>query len=84
VPPAIIQPKQLNPSDSTGGVDMGKNWYRSKSIWFGVLVAIVSVASLFGFAEYQPDAQTAEIVGLVVSAVVIVLRLVTREPVVKG
>ena len=63
---------------------MGKNWYKSKSIWFGVLVAIVSVASLFGFAEYQPDAQTAEIVGLVVSAFVIGLRLVTKESIIKG
>ena len=63
---------------------MGKDFYKSKTLWFGIIFGMVSIAGLFGFDAYQPDAQTAEIVGVLVSVVVIVLRLVTKEPIIKG
>jgi len=63
---------------------MGKDFWKSKTLWFGLLLAVVSIAGIFGFDTYQPDAQSAEIIGLVVSAFVICLRLLTKEPIVKG
>ena len=63
---------------------MGKDFWKSRTLWFGVVFGVVSIAGLFGFETYQPDAQTAEIVGVLVSVAVIVLRLVTKEPIVKG
>ena len=63
---------------------MGKDFYKSKTLWFGVLLALVSIAGLFGFEAYEPSAETTEVIGLVVSAFVIGLRLLTKGPINKG
>jgi len=63
---------------------MGKDFWKSKTLWLGVVFGIVSIAGLFGFETYQPDAQTAEIVGVLVSVAVIILRLATKEPIVRS
>ena len=60
---------------------MGKPWYTSKTIIFFALYAAVNVAGLFGFMEWTPSGEQAEIVGVLVSAIAVALRFVTREPV---
>lgn len=56
-----------------------KGFFASKTIWFALLFAAFSVANLFGYADYTPTTDVAEIVNLVVSAVVLVLRLLTNK-----
>ena len=56
-----------------------KQWWQSKTIWFAVLFGIVQVAGLIGFGAYNPDANTNEIIGVVVSVVMIVLRMGTSQ-----
>jgi hypothetical protein len=58
-----------------------KKFYQSKTFWFFVLSLVVSVAGLFGFADYQPSPQQAEIAGIIVSVVGILLRFFTEKPV---
>jgi len=58
-----------------------KAWYESKTVWFAVLFGLVSVAGLFGYADYTPDSNVTEIVNVVVSVIVLVLRLVTSTKV---
>lgn len=58
-----------------------KAFYESKTFWFNVLFGVIAIAGIFGFAEFQPSADTLEIVGVIVAAVNIVLRFVTKEPV---
>lgn len=56
-----------------------KKWYQSKTLWFALLYGLVSIAGIFGWADYQPSADTLEIVGVVVAAITLVLRLVTKQ-----
>lgn len=65
--------------EENGGVM--KKWYQSKTIWFNLLTGLVAVAGVFGFAAFQPDQTTMEIIGVIVTAVNIALRFVTKEPV---
>ena len=58
-----------------------KRWYASKTIWFSVLLCLVSVAGLFGFQDFQPDGRTADTIGVIVSVVGIILRYVTTQPI---
>lgn len=60
---------------------MPKKWYQSKTLWFAILFGIVQVAGLFGYADYTPSGDVAEIVGIVVSVIMIVLRFLTKQPV---
>ena len=62
---------------------MGKNWYKSKTMWFGVLhMAAVALLKIFGVDLTESVGQMAE--GLVVAIiavegiVIIVLRAVTK------
>lgn len=48
--------------------------WRTKEFWFAVLYGIVSVAGLFGFASWQPDGQTLEVIGIIVAVVTVLLR----------
>ncbi len=61
----------------------GKPWYTSKTIWFGVIYGLVSIAGVIGFKTYQPDQNTTEIVGVLTSVAIIVLRMLTEQPVKK-
>ncbi|MCP4139542.1 MAG: hypothetical protein GY755_04500 [Chloroflexi bacterium] len=56
-----------------------KKFYKSKTFWFGALLVAQGVAALFGFADFTPDDNTAEIVQIVVGSVQIGLRLITSK-----
>lgn len=61
-----------------------KSWYESKTIVFNALSVVVAVAMLLGFADHpQPEAagQFTGAILAVVSAVNMVLRMVTKDPV---
>ena len=59
-----------------------KKFYESKTFWFAILFGLVSVAGLFGYADYTPGSDTVEIVNVVVAVIVIVLRFVTDKKIV--
>jgi hypothetical protein len=56
-----------------------KKWYQSKTLWFFVLTLIVSVAGLFGFGDFHPSGDQAEIIGVVVSIAGILLRIISHQ-----
>lgn len=56
----------------------GKKIWKSKTLWFNVLAAVVLVASEVGFGGFEADPQ---LMALVAAAANVVLRFVTREPV---
>ena len=56
-----------------------KKFYQSKTVWFAVLFALVSLAGLFGYADFTPSNDVAEIVNVAVAAIVLVLRLFTNK-----
>jgi len=58
-----------------------KPFWQSRTFWFAILFALINVAGLFGYETYQPDPQTVEIVGIIVSVLAILLRFVTRQPI---
>lgn len=60
---------------------MHKDWWTSKTLWFGLLYILTGVAGIFGFAEYQPTSQVVEIGSVVTGVVVILLRLLTKQPI---
>lgn len=62
---------------------MGKSWYTSKTIWFAIATVVVGVLNMFGFAEFVPDAKSAEIIGQVltgIGTIIALLRAVTGDP----
>ena len=61
----------------------GKHFWKSKVFWFNVLALIVVVASAFGFGEFSPDPKTAEYALVVVTIINVILRFVTKEPIVR-
>lgn len=58
---------------------MDKKFYESKTFWFAVIFGLVQVAGLFGFADYTPGRDVAEIVNILVAVAVIILRLMTSK-----
>lgn len=56
----------------------GKSWYKSKTVWFGVLTTLIGIAGAFGFGEYLPDEAIAEVISTVVLVVVGVMNFVLR------
>lgn len=60
---------------------MKKAFYQSKTFWFNILFGLIAVAGLFGFANFQPTQDVIEIIGVVVAAINIILRFVTKEPI---
>uniref|UniRef100_A0A6M3ITZ7 Holin n=1 Tax=viral metagenome TaxID=1070528 RepID=A0A6M3ITZ7_9ZZZZ len=58
-----------------------KKFYISKTLIFFGLTLLVSVAGAFGFADFQVNTEQAEIIGIVVSVVGIVLRFLTKQPI---
>ncbi len=65
-------------------MDLGKDWYKSKTVWFAVITVIIGVAAaVFGFDTWIPDDATADTIQTVILVVVglvnIVLRYVTTE-----
>lgn len=60
---------------------MFKPFYESKVFWFNILAGIIAVAGIFGFGDYKPSADVLEIIGIVVAAINIILRFITKQPV---
>lgn len=58
---------------------MSKEFYRSKTFWFGVLSVVVGVAGLFGYADFVPGDETVQILEVINGIVVIVLRFLTNQ-----
>ncbi len=58
-----------------------KKFYKSKTLIFAVLFALVNLAGIFGYADYTPDSDLVEYVNLGVAVIVAVLRAVTKEAV---
>lgn len=64
-------------------LDDGKALLKSKSFWFGALIVINAVASIFGFKDFQPSESLEKFVELGVGLIVILLRLKTSQPITK-
>lgn len=56
-----------------------KKIFQSKTIIFAVIFGLVSVAGLFGYADYTPGQDVTEFVNIAVAVVVLILRLVTNK-----
>lgn len=61
----------------------GKQWYLSKTLWFNVLALVVIIANAFGYANFVPDAQTAEYGAALITLINVILRLVTSQKLTK-
>ena len=60
---------------------MTKKPWKSKTFGFGLLYIVISVAGLLGFGEFQPSPELVEIGGVVTGVIVILLRLITKQPI---
>lgn len=60
---------------------MSKPFYQSKTFWFNILFGVIAIASLFGWVDYQPTQDVVDIVAVVIAAIGLVLRFVTKEPI---
>lgn len=61
------------------------NIFKSKTILFNILYGIIGVAGVFGYAQYEPDETTANLVEQIVigvgAIINIVLRIITTKPI---
>ena len=57
-----------------------KKWYLSKTVWAAFLVFVVSILNMVGLTDLEL-AMDAEWIGVAISVIFFVLRLVTKEPV---
>ena len=55
----------------------GKPVVKSRTIWFNVLAVVVLIANMFGFGEFELDA---EVIAGVTAIVNFLLRFITKEP----
>ena len=49
-----------------------------KTVIFFVLTLLVAIASMFGYVDYQPSGEEAEVIAVVLSLVGLGLRLITN------
>lgn len=59
----------------------GKEWFRSKTLWFNILALAVAIAGVFGFGEYLPNVKWGEIIAIAVAIANLFLRYWTSEPI---
>lgn len=59
-----------------------KPFYQSKTVWFNILFVLVALAGYFGFTDYQPSADVAELAAVIIAVVNVVLRFLTKSAVV--
>ena len=53
---------------------------RSRTVWFAILLAALSVVQGY-LGIFKLDAQTEMLVGISISAIVTVLRIITTQPI---
>ena len=59
----------------------GKAWFASKTVWFGILWVVVSIAAFFGFNEYTPTPFVMDLVATLNGVAILVLRYFTKTPI---
>ena len=64
-------------------IEKGKVLIKSRTFWFNILAVVVAIASLFGFADFQPDGKVIEAIGIITAIVNIYLRTKTDKPITK-
>lgn len=57
----------------------GKSLIKSKTFWFNSLTLLVAVASLFGYQDYEPNAEVSVLITSVVAIVNVILRIKTTK-----
>ena len=60
--------------------EVSKIWYKSKTIWLGLLTAVVAALVEFQVVLEQADGVPGWLLG-VVGAAIILLRMVTNQPI---
>ena len=58
---------------------MDKEFYKSKTFWFGALWVVLGVAGLFGYADFEPSSDLEQIMEIVNGVLVILLRFLTNK-----
>lgn len=58
-----------------------KRFYQSKTFWFNVLALVATVATSFGYADFQPSPELANYALVVVTIINVALRFITKEPI---
>ena len=66
---------------SKKSIKNGKNLLSSRIFWFNVLAIIIAVAAQFGFSEFEPSEEIAELTVIFAGVVNILLRVKTSEPI---
>jgi hypothetical protein len=62
-----------------------KSWIKSKTIWANVLAIVIVIALQFGIQPDQPTMEkTGEVMAIVMPLVNILLRFVTKKPIVNS
>lgn len=56
-----------------------KSLLRSRTVWFAILLAVLSVVQGY-LGVFKLDAQTEMLVGIGISVIVTVLRIITTQP----
>ena len=59
----------------------GKEFWKSKTLWFNALAFGVVLATHFGYGDFQPSPEVPVIAAGVVAVINLVLRLLTDQPV---
>lgn len=58
-----------------------KDFYKSKTFYFGLLWILIGAAGLFGYGDFTPGSDVLEWAEIVNGLIVIGLRLVTKIPI---
>jgi len=58
---------------------MKKQWYSSKTVWFGILFILIAIANLFGFADFKPTGTWNGIIEAVIGILIIWFRFTTNK-----
>ncbi len=59
-----------------------KEFWKSKTFYFGALWVLIGVAGLFGYGDYVPDTDVEQIAEIVNGIIIIVLRFLSTQKVV--
>ena len=59
---------------------MDKDFWKSKTFYFGLLWVLIGVAGLFGYGDFVPGSDVIEWAEIINGLLVIVLRVITKVP----